>query len=77
MSYYSEVVEPEMYAGMALLEIAEHSLNELEKEVRQRSIGQHHYGFWKMKNGQHIAYKDMTDAHLNNAIAMLKRNWGL
>ena len=82
MSYYSEGLEPEMYAGeiyagLALFEIAKRRLNELEEEARQRSMGRHHRGFWTMKNGQRIAYKDMTDTHLSNAIAMLKRNWGL
>lgn len=53
------------------------SLNELEEELNQRSIGQHKYGFWTTKNGIKIAYKDMTESHIKNCIAMMKRNWDL
>ena len=72
LEYILENLEPESYTTFAPFEIVEHHLNELEEEIRQRSIGQHHYGFWTMKNGQRIAYKDMTNTHLKNVIIMLK-----
>lgn len=81
MSYFSEVIKPEMEAAQAevenMLQSVQKSIDELEEELKQRSIGQHKYGFWTMKNGVKIAYKDMTETHIKNCIAMMKRNWDL
>lgn len=43
--------------------------------MRKRPIG----GFkptWKTKEGKVVAIRDMTDSHLKNTVAMLRRNVG-
>lgn len=44
------------------------------KEAIKSSIRPHNpVTYWKMKNGEWIALKDMTDMHLENTIKMLRR----
>lgn len=49
------------------------NIEDLEKELwlRKRNVG---LIGWTTKNGQQIALKDMSDAHLVNTINMIYRN---
>jgi hypothetical protein len=49
----------------------EEALKFLKMELVSRQLKNHH---WKTKTGKLIPLKEMTEDHLKNTIAMLKRN---
>lgn len=59
MGYGREIVE-EMEADFAVLEAS------IEMSAQK--------GIWTTRDGQRIAVEDMTDSHIRNTIAYLKRN---